>query len=375
MNMQLQPAPHITEKASPPKKHGSRALRFVWPLLTYGGAFISFTSKGWLCFLPLVVTWVLMPLAELLLPPDRLNLSDEEEAEEKGIRVYDYLLYGMVLLQVPTLFLFFHSLQDPALQGWEKAGRIATMGLFCGTSAVNVGHELGHRTGRLEKVMANISLLTTLYMHYLIEHIKGHHKIVATHQDPSSARYGEVLYAFWVRCFVYGYLSAWKIAIREQKKKGRSAFGPGNEMLRLHLIQGAFVLLVYALFGAGVLGCFLLSSAIGILLFESVSYIEHYGLTRKEVAPGRMERILPVHSWDSDHILGRILLFNSPRHSDHHYLASRKYQVLRHHAAAPQMPTGYPGMILLALVPPAFFYVMNPKVRALEAGAAGGPLP
>jgi alkane 1-monooxygenase len=72
---------------------------------------------------------------------------------------------------------------------------------------------------------------------------------------------------------------------------------------------------------------------------------------------------MPHHSWNSDHVVGRLMLFELSRHSDHHYLASRKYQVLRHHDNAPQMPTGYPGMMLLALVPPLWFSIMHKKIK------------
>lgn len=341
-----------------------RAFKYIWPLLSYSGAVTSFTSKGLLCFSSLIVTWIIIPVVELLLKANQSNLSEEQEEDERKNPIYDYLLYIMVILQIPTVFLFLSSMQDQTLTLWEKAARIATMGLFCGTSAINIGHELGHRSNKFEKILANASLLTSLYMHYLIEHIKGHHKIAATHEDPSTARYGEPLYIFWVRCFIFGYLSAWKIANKETRKAGKSMLSLSNEMILLHIIQGLFVLLVLFAYGAPVTGYFMLAALTGILLFESVSYIEHYGLTRKTGSEGKLERIKPVHSWDSEYTLSRLLLFNSPRHSDHHYLASRKYQILRYQDTAPKMPTGYSGMILLALVPTAWFYVMNPKIKA-----------
>jgi alkane 1-monooxygenase len=111
---------------------------------------------------------------------------------------------------------------------------------------------------------------------------------------------------------------------------------------------------------------FLCAAAIGIALLETVNYIEHYGLQRKETTEGRYERAMPWHSWNSDHILGRLMLFELSRHSDHHYLASKKYQLLQHHDDAPQLPTGYPGSMILALIPPAWFYIMNRKIKELQ---------
>ena len=44
------------------------------------------------------------------------------------------------------------------------------------------------------------------------------------------------------------------------------------------------------------------------------------------------------------------------------YKASKKYQVLNSLPDSPQMPTGYPGMMVLALIQPLWFSVMNPKL-------------
>jgi len=122
-----------------------------------------------------------------------------------------------------------------------------------------------------------------------------------------------------------------------------------------------FLLVVFLVFGWAVSGYFVLAAIIGFLLLETVNYIEHYGLSRDKKGE-RYERVMPQHSWNSDHVVGRMMLFELSRHSDHHYIASRKYQVLRHIDESPQMPTGYPGMMLLAVVPPLWFKVMNARI-------------
>ncbi|HMO37602.1 MAG TPA: hypothetical protein PKA06_16300, partial [Gemmatales bacterium] len=96
------------------------------------------------------------------------------------------------------------------------------------------------------------------------------------------------------------------------------------------------------------------------------NYIEHYGLLRKKVHSESYERCLPTHSWTSNHLLGRLMLFELSRHSDHHYRASRKYQILMHHPDSPEMPTGYPGMMLVAMVPPVWFGMMHHRLRQYE---------
>ena len=76
---------------------------------------------------------------------------------------------------------------------------------------------------------------------------------------------------------------------------------------------------------------------------------------------------MPHHSWNSDHPLGRLMLFELTRHSDHHHQPAKPYQTLNSIQEAPQLPTGYPGMMLLSLIPPLYFAVMNPKVDAIAA--------
>jgi alkane 1-monooxygenase len=142
-------------------------------------------------------------------------------------------------------------------------------------------------------------------------------------------------------------------------------------MLVYQVIQAAIVICIFFVFDWQVMLWFLGSSTIGILLLETVNYIEHYGLKRKKVGNAYYEKVMPIHSWNSNHTLGRLLLLELTRHSDHHYMASRKYQVLRHFDESPQMPTGYPGMILLAFIPPLWFYVMHKQIDKYKATKEG----
>jgi len=347
-----------------------RAFKYLSPCLIYYGAITSFLSQGWLVWTPLVYAWVIIPLLELCIKPDPTNLSEAEEEIAKHNKVYDYLLYLVVPLQYVALCLFLYSVTYVAQPAVDIAGKTAVMGLLCGTFGINVGHELGHRINRFEQFLAKALLLTSLYMHFYIEHNRGHHRRVATPEDPSSARYGEWLYAFWIRSIVFSYLSAWEIAAREQKKKGKPVFSLQNEMILFQFIQLLLIVAIVFFFGWMTALLFVAAAVQGILLLETVNYIEHYGLQRKELVAGKYERAMPEHSWNSNHVIGRVMLFELSRHSDHHYLASRKYQVLRHHDNSPQMPTGYPGMMILSFFPPAWFKVMNTRIKKLQHEAA-----
>ena len=134
-------------------------------------------------------------------------------------------------------------------------------------------------------------------------------------------------------------------------------------MLRFQLWQLLWLYAVGLLFGAKALLGAITIALIGILLLETINYIEHYGLRRRILPSGRPEPVTPAHSWNSDHELGRIFLYELTRHSDHHYKASRKYQILRHLDESPQLPFGYPASVLLALVPPVWFRVMDGKMK------------
>jgi alkane 1-monooxygenase len=343
-----------------------RVFKYLSPITIYVLAYLAFTSTGWLTWSPMIYVWIIIPLVELLIKPDEKNMNAAEEEVAKKDKLYDFMLYFFVLIQFVALYIFLNSFQQAGLTSWDIVGRICTMGLLCGTFGINVGHELGHRVNVFEENLAKASLLTSLYMHFFIEHNKGHHKNVATPQDPSSARYNEPVYLFYFRTIIFSYLSAWKIANTDLQKKGLPAVHWKNEMIQAHVIQLVFVALIFFSFGTTVTLYFLGAAFMGILLLETVNYIEHYGLQRKQTTPGKYERAMPQHSWNSDHVLGRLMLFELSRHSDHHYLASRKYQILQHHNNTPQLPTGYPGSMLLSLVPPLWFYVMNRRIKKVE---------
>lgn len=336
-----------------------RVFKYLSPFILYYGSLVAFMASGFVIWIPLLYAWFIIPLIELFIKADESNLSGAEEELARQNKWYDILLYLVVPFQYFSLGLFLYNITYQEQSWVDMAGKTLVMGLLCGVMGINVGHELGHRTSKFEQFLAKALLLTSLYMHFFIEHNKGHHKRVATREDPSSARYGEWLYAFYFRSIVFSYFSAWHIASKDARKKGFKPFSIHNEMLRFQLIQLVFVAAIFFFFGwlTGIL--FVVAAVQGILLLETVNYIEHYGLQRKQVAEGKYERAQPEHSWNSNHVIGRVMLFELSRHSDHHYLASRKYQVLRHHDHSPQMPTGYPGMMLLSLIPPAWFYVMH----------------
>ena len=340
-----------------------KSFKYFTPFVLYILALLSFNGNGLICWTPLLYTFFLIPFVELFIKADPKNLDEVEEALAKKNKAYDLILYAAVIMQYYSLWVFFNSLKQEQLSTIDIIGRVLSMGLLCGAFGINVAHELGHRVNKMEQTFAKLLLLTSLYMHFFIEHNKGHHKHVATPHDPSTAKYNQTVYAFWIQTLIGTYLSAWKIANEEVEKKGKRWYSLQNEMLLFQIIQLLFVLAIYYFFGTMSALLFVLAAFMGGLLLETVNYIEHYGLSRNPTTEAQFERVQPHHSWNSNHIIGRLMLFELSRHSDHHYLASRKYQILRSFDNAPQMPTGYPGMILLSLFPPLWFKIMHQQIK------------
>ena len=334
------------------------------PAATVAGLLLG---GGWV-WMTAAIVFGLVPLGELLLRGDTANPTAEQVAARSNDRRYDVVLYAAVPVQIITVTLLVVLVSQGTLAGLELVGAIVAVGLGCGGLGINIGHELGHRSKVGEQRLAKILLATSLYAHFFIEHNRGHHARIGTPEDPASARRGEWLYPFWVRSIVGGWLSAWRLEAKRLRSRGHSLVSWHNEMLRLQLLQAALVGAVALLAGPAAAGAFIAAALIGALLLETVNYLEHYGLRRQRTARGSWETVRPSHSWNSNHTLGRLLLFELTRHSDHHAHPKRKYPALRHFDEAPQLPTGYPGMILVALVPPLFFALMHPRLEC--AGAA-----
>ena len=336
----------------------------VLPVIMY----ISFNFLGYWSFFAFAFVYGFIPAMEFIFTGTAENFTAEEEAIERKDIFYDILIYSMVPLQFTILGLYLWTITTKSLEIYEFVGITLAMGLACGALGINVAHELGHRTKKYEQFMAKLLLMSTSYMHFFIEHNRGHHKNVSTPLDPATSRLNQPLYTFLVKSVVGSWLDAWKLEAYRLKKTKQNFWNPiHNEMLRFQIIQFVFTATIFAIFGwVGVFG-FIVSSIIGFTLLEIVNYIEHYGLMRKQLPNGAYEKVKPHHSWNSGHELGRIFLFELTRHSDHHFNPSRKYQILRHFENAPQMPSGYLAMIPLALVPPLWFKIMNPLVEKHNA--------
>ena len=325
---------------------------------------IGLYFKGYFSFFTPFYAFVFIPVLELLLPLDNSNLSEGSRASIAKNKLFDYMLY----LNIPVVFgLLVFTLWDISNNNYttmEHLGLALSLGMVLGTNGINVAHELGHRHASYERFLGKLLLMPSCYMHFYIEHNFGHHLHAATREDPATARYNQTVYSFWVSSVIRQYVNAWKLQLQLLGRENTSFLSIKNDMFWYSLLQLTYAFAIYFIFGLQALYFALAAAIVGFLLLETVNYIEHYGLMRGKLASGRYERVQEIHSWNSNHIIGRIVLYELTRHSDHHYKSSKKYQTLDCFEASPQMPYGYPTSMVLSLVPPLWFNIMNPRIPA-----------
>ncbi|MGQ0530779.1 MAG: fatty acid desaturase [Panacagrimonas sp.] len=332
-------------------------------------AFSIFMAGGhgaWLFSLPIVL-YVIAPLADWLIGEDRVNAPESAVKALDADRYYLRIVFAYIPPQyVVTVMGAWIATQMP-LAWWEMLGVILGTGVANGI-AINTAHELGHKTSNLERWLAKITLAPVGYGHFFIEHNKGHHKNVATPEDPASSRMGETFWQFLPRTVIGTFRSAWNIEKNRLERSGKSVWSMENENLQSWAMTVLLFGALTAWLGAWALPFLIVQAAYGYTILEVVNYLEHYGLLRQKLADGRYERCQPRHSWNSNHVVTNLFLYQLQRHSDHHANPTRRYQGLRHFEESPQLPSGYGAMILVAYIPWLWFRMMDPKVVAHHGG-------
>jgi alkane 1-monooxygenase len=342
------------------------AWRYLSAYSIPGFALLGVLYGGLLSWLTVVVVFVIIPLAELLVGRNTDNMDEEAEAKAKSSLMYSLVLWFFVPIPFMLTLVFGYRFYEDVYQTYESIGNVLSIALSSGGIGITIAHELVHRKSVFEQYLGRIILLSVFYMHFAIEHVRGHHALVATDEDPATARRGQSYYGFWWTSVWGQWISAWKLEAKRLHKLGHSAIHYKNEMIHFTLLQASYLAILGWLFGWIFASMAIVMGIAAFSLLEGVNYIEHYGLERDVLENGRYEKVGNHHSWNSDHVISRMLLFELTRHSDHHAVASRHYQVLRSLDESPQLPTGYPGMILLALVPPLWFRVMDPIVEDFD---------
>ena len=339
---------------------------FILPVLVV----VGFQLGGWWNFLCAGFTYIMIPILDVLVGKDSENVEESKISAVAEEYYYRFITYAWVYVQLTMVVWGAYSFAVNELGVVASLGFLLGMANVTGGIGITVAHELGHRNTQLEQFYAKVLLMTVSYMHFFIEHNRGHHVHVATRRDPATSRKGENFYTFWLRTVVGSYRSAWQIECNRLIKKGLPVWSWHNEMIRFAVFPVLFcgmLTLGLSLFAEVIWWkvpvFFVLQSVMAFSLLELVNYIEHYGILRREIAPQKYERVNPLHSWNANQLLTNFFLFQLQRHSDHHANANLRYQVLRHMDESPQLPFGYPTMIMIALVPPLWFKLMDNRLE------------
>ncbi len=320
------------------------------------------TGNGlWLWSL-FIVFYAVLPILDQLSGVDAANPSDELVEELKDDRYYVYILYGATVAHWVALVYMAYTVSVLDISWFSILGGALSIGLSNGLALV-AGHEMGHKVNdKMQVFFAKLVLACSGYGHFFIEHNKGHHKDVATPEDPATSRFGETIYKFVKREIPGAFKRAWELESARLHRLGKSEWSLSNEIIQPALITISAYTLMLAYFGPVMIPFLAIGAAYGWWQLTGANYIEHYGLMRERAANGRYERCQARHSWNSNHKVSNLILLHLQRHSDHHAHPTRPYQVLRDYPEVPGLPSGYPFMLALAMFPSAWFSMMNPKV-------------
>jgi alkane 1-monooxygenase len=341
------------------------AIPFYIAYLIPLSAALALTLRGPWVWSTVILVFGITPVLDAVLGLNRSNPRSEGDGPPPARDpVFDLALWLWLPVQIALVIGGCLVVATADLARWELAGLVLSVGISSGAGAINVAHELMHRRGAAERAMSEMLMTSAVYPHFCIEHVRGHHKHVATPQDPASARAGESVYGFLLRTLGGSLASAWRIEGQRVARKGRGLLGLGDRRIRYPLLVVAVTACLGFGFGFAAAVFFVAQGVVAFVLLEIINYVEHYGLERRLLDSGRYERVTPQHSWNAAHRLTNWYLFNLQRHADHHDVASRPYWLLRHIPDSPQLPAGYASMALLALVPPLWRRVMDLKVEA-----------
>ncbi len=345
--------------------------RYLWPLGTvmpalpiaaYGLVHATGLEVFW--WLGPIILFVVLPALDLLIGRTSDNPPDSERARLEADKYYRWITY--LFLPVQYLSLVF-TCWVWATQGLDLASTVGlalTMGVVSGI-AINTAHELGHKREENERWLSKVALASSGYGHFYVEHNRGHHVRVATPEDPASSRFGENFWTSFLPRTIWGSLrSSWHLEVKRFSRHQQNPWSLRNDILISWAMTVVLFTALCLVFGVGVLPWLVVQAVVGFTLLEIVNYLEHYGLKRARREDGRYERVDPRHSWNADHTVSNLLLYQLQRHSDHHANPVRRYQALRHFEESPQLPSGYGTMIVVAVFPPLWRRIMDPKVVA-----------
>ncbi len=345
--------------------------RYLWLIGTVVPAFmfaswglVNLTDLGLFWWFGPLFVYLVIPALDLFFGDDTSNPPEEIVAWLEQDRYYRIITWAFLPLQFVAFFLgLWLMTRHGGLPVIDRLGIALTLGTLNGV-AINTAHELGHKKEHLERWFARIALAPSGYGHFFIEHNRGHHVRVATPEDPATSRMGESFYRFWPRTVAGSVTNGWELEKNRLRRMGKSTWTLRNDVLNAWSMTVVLWAVAIALFGWSIVPYLVVQAVFAFSLLEAVNYLEHYGLCRQKLPNGRYERVDPRHSWNNNHVVTNLFLYQLQRHSDHHANPTRRYQALRHFDQSPQLPAGYAAMIVLTYFPPLWRAVMDKRVLA-----------
>jgi len=324
------------------------------------------TSQAWF-FAGIALFYVGIPLLDKLMGEDLSNPPESVVPRLEADRYYRYINYAVVPVLWGGLLFNVIYLGTHELPWYSWLATVIITGSMLGFG-LNLSHELGHKKDWLGRKVGLFNSALGAYGHFSVEHNRGHHRHVATPEDPASSKMGESIYRFMFRELPGAYFRAWDLESERLERMGKSPWSLDNEIVQAGLITALLYGGLVTAFGVQMVPILLAVAFWGAFQLTSANYIEHYGLLRQKLPNGRYEHCQPHHSWNSNHVVSNLVVFHLQRHSDHHANPTRSYQSLRNFPELPTLPSGYFGMFLAAYLPPVWFAIMDPLVIKATGG-------
>jgi len=341
--------------------------RFAWLLSVVGPAIALvgtvavsvFEVSSWILFFPFVFYYFFVPFLDFMIGEDISNPPESSIEALEADAYYRWITYATIpILWIAVIFncIFLCTFSLTTL---EWLATVMATGSVLGFG-LNVSHELGHKLQTLPRKIALFNTALGAYGHFSIEHNRGHHRHVSTPEDPASSKMGENIYQFACREMPGAALRAWRLEADRLQRQNKSVWHFENEILQALCLTSLIYGTLIGLYGLDMVIVLIPVAIWGAFQLTSANYVEHYGIQRLKTANGSYENCQPHHSWNSNHLVSNLVLFQLQRHSDHHAHPGRSYQSLRDFPELPRLPSGYFGMFFLAYLPPLWYRVMDP---------------
>lgn len=340
---------------------------YIFPVLTLVSMWV--TVNCGFTFVFMWVTFAGLPLIDLICNFESISLNETDQKLLAKQTKWIYPLYAFVLADALSYVWAIYSITTLNFSWLQIAGIALTVG-HSGAVGVAVSHELIHRRSKFAKIIATLNLVRSYKSYFTIEHIETHHSKVATPLDPDSAPLGMPWYISVTQMMVRTRIGTWNLEARRMKSKGKSTFSLSNAMLWMLAAEAALTMVLLFKTCWAVIIMHFVAALVTNIIESMTQYIEHYGLTRKEIAPGVYEPVTMKHSWNAPAMAQDFMLFKIQRHSDHHANPYKPYQSLIHPVGAPEYPMGYGQILGIAFNTQKWFEIVNPLAIRAQKGEA-----